>query len=250
MKTTVQIQPDSAKRTRLPVEVIRVRDLSPRMRRITVEGAALNTLPIPGPASWMKIFFPAPQGERAPGRAYTVRRFDRLAGAMDLDLVLHGDSGPASRWAATARPGETLHIAGPRAGYTISPGARRYLLIGDATALPAICTILEALPNAVPATVFVEVADTSEEQNLGTHAALETIWLHSHSESPGTTGQLELAVQNSGFGVDGCKAWIAGESSMVRSVRTHLMIDRRMNPATIHAQGYWKFGVSDHRDRD
>lgn len=250
MNPTFRVQSDIAKRTRLPVEVAQVRDVSPRMRRITVEGPGLRSLPPAKPASWMKVFFPVPGGERDAGRAYTIRRFDQAASTMDFDLALHGDSGPASRWTAAATRGATLHIAGPRAGYTVNAAARHYLLIGDVTALPAICTILEALPQAAPTTVFVEVADASEEQILGPRVGLHTTWLHSRLESPGTTGQVELAVQGSSFSVDGCEAWIAGESSMVRSVRTHLMIERRMNPAAIHAQGYWKLGVSDHRDRD
>ena len=39
-------------------------------------------------------------------------------------------------------------------------------MIGDESALPAVATVLEALPGGVPAFAYLEVADPAEEQVL------------------------------------------------------------------------------------
>ena len=71
-------------------------------------------------------------------------RGDRVP-ELEVDFVLHGD-GPASSWAAQAQPGQALIMAGPGPNYLIDPGADWFLLAGDDAALPAIETILDALP--------------------------------------------------------------------------------------------------------
>lgn len=114
--------------------VLKVQSVTPRMRRITLGGeqiAAFSRAPaVDTPAAWVKLFLPT--GE---GRAYTLRSVDRQAGTLDIDLVLHGDAfnakhenstsagggGPASRWAAQARVGEQVAIAGPRSGFARRP---------------------------------------------------------------------------------------------------------------------------------
>ena len=86
-------------RTLHTATVTHIEDITPRMRRITMIGDGLRTLPVSLPGQWVKIFFPAQPGEKPQGRAYTIRRFDPGTGAMEVDFVLHGDTGPASRWA-------------------------------------------------------------------------------------------------------------------------------------------------------
>ena len=49
-------------------------------------------------------------------------------------------------WAATAEPGDPVAISGTGRGYAIDADAPRFLLAGDESALPAISTILDALP--------------------------------------------------------------------------------------------------------
>ncbi|PKU22967.1 siderophore-interacting protein [Telmatospirillum siberiense] len=231
----------------IPVEVTKIQTLSPLIRRITVAAGSLRSMVGGVPAQWMKVFFPAPSGQRRVGRAISIRHLDSTNGRMDLDFVLHGDSGPASRWANHARPGKILMLAGPRGGYAIDPKVPRYLLIGDATALPAIASIAEALPATAEADVVAEVADSLEEQPLASAATLRVHWLHSGTEAPGTTGRIELAVQALSFEPGDCRIWLAGESFMVRAVLTHLLVDRRISPGAICAKGYWKLGTAGHR---
>ncbi len=83
--------------------------------------------------------------------------------------MLHGETGPASRWAAHAKPGDRLQIVAPDAAFDADPGGyewlppdgvRQVLLIGDETALPAIAAILEQLalhPDPPRVQAFIEV---------------------------------------------------------------------------------------------
>jgi NADPH-dependent ferric siderophore reductase len=55
-------------------------------------------------------------------RNYTVRRHRPEAGEIDVDVVLHDQPGPASRWAAEAPLGSDVGYAGPRVDFTPRPG--------------------------------------------------------------------------------------------------------------------------------
>ncbi|PRC94087.1 siderophore-interacting protein [Solimicrobium silvestre] len=238
----------STTRILIPVEVIQIRDVTPAMRRITVAGDGLHTLVVDKPTQWMKVFFPTNNAMPPTGRAYTIRRFNAADGRMDLDFVLHGDNGPASYWVARAKPGEILSLAGPRSGYDINPSAHRHILIGDATALPAMASIVAVLPPNVQVEMFVEVSDKWEEQVLDSAAQLKTHWLHAGKQPPGTTGQLEQAIKRASFDASDCQYWVGGESSMVRAVLSHLVVERLIPRAMIHSAGYWKLGATDHRE--
>jgi len=138
---------------RRKLEVLRVTDITPRMRRITLHGPQLAGFISLGTDDHVKLFFATTPEENAvletfaPGsgdegprpsmRDYTPRRYDEASGELDIDFVLHGD-GPAATWAAQAQPGQFLHIAGPRGSMIVPDIFDSYLLIGDETALPAI----------------------------------------------------------------------------------------------------------------
>ena len=68
---------------------------------------------------------------------------------LDVEIVLHG-AGPLSTWAASARPGAHLAVAGTGRGYTVDPDGLDVLLAGDESAVPAIGVLLGALPPRPP----------------------------------------------------------------------------------------------------
>lgn len=159
------------KRRRL--EVLRVVDLTPRMRRITLGGPELAGFISLGSDDHVKLLFPQNAEQQAaletlvlgPGkdngvmpamRDYTPRRYDLDIGELDIDFVLHGD-GPASTWAEQAKPGQFLHIGGPRGSMIVPDIFDSYLLIGDETALPAIARRLEELPAGRRVLAVIEV---------------------------------------------------------------------------------------------
>ncbi|MFF7252371.1 siderophore-interacting protein [Streptomyces microflavus] len=187
---------------------------------------------------WYEAFLAIPEARRPWLRSFTVRAYDRGSNEMTVDFVLHGDGGPASRWGADARPGDVLGLVGPSSLYARPlPEAERLLLAGDETALPAIATVLEALPAATRALVYAEVADSGEELELPTaRGGVEVRWVHRDHG-----GSLFAAVRDAGADLDGVDAaWVAGEASAVRELRRHLVGVRGLPKGAVEFSGYWR----------
>src|SRR5699024_1070268 len=103
---------------------------------------------------WYQFWRSLPEEERNPMRTYTVRASRPEDQEVDVDFAIHPSAGPATTWAATARPGDCVVIIGPNRLHTGDTGgvawrphpeARQLLLVGDETSAPAIQAILEGL---------------------------------------------------------------------------------------------------------
>lgn len=240
------------------VEVRRIEDLSPRMRRIVVGGPELEALEIDAPAASVRLLLPPPGqrelvmpewtgnqfelpgGERAPIRTFTPRHLDTDALELTLDVVVH-DTGAASEWAEDAQPGDEAAVSGPGRGYDIDDDASGYLLAGDETAIPAISQLLEELPPEMPVQVHVEIADPAARLELPAHPNAEVTW-HELPTGAASGDALMAAVE----GLDDVPpaVWVAGEAASVQRIRTHLFDVRGMTRAAATVRGYWKQGRS------
>jgi NADPH-dependent ferric siderophore reductase len=233
------------------------------MRRVTLEGDALEGFLSTAPDDGARMYFPAdsldtswvPTVEgaglifpenvpRPPGREYTPRRYDPVAGELDIDFVIHGD-GPSSAWAARAVPGHVVGISGPRRSRIVSDAIDWFLLAGDETALPSISRRLEELPAGTRAIAVLEVADAAEEQRINTRADVEIIWLHRDAAHPDPDLQAR-AVRELGFPSGTVFAWAAGEASSMRALRRHLLNERGIAPDWARITGYWKRAVENY----
>jgi NADPH-dependent ferric siderophore reductase len=246
--------------THRTLEVLRTARLTPRMARVTLGGAELAGYPEFGPDQRVKLFFPVagqrrpamprassggpvwPPGEPRPViRSYTVRRFDPAAGELDVDFVLHGEHGPAAAWAAAASPGDQVGISEPGGRYRPDPDAGAHLLIGDESALPAICTVLDALAGLPgPVAVYLEVAGAEEQQPLPGPA--EVHWLHRGDRPAGRPlieALIEAPLPGGVAGAD-CHTWLSAESTAVRDIRAHLLDERGVPRRRLYATGYWR----------
>lgn len=219
-----------------PAAVLDVEPLTPRMLRLTLGGPGVADPPA-GPH--VKLFFPARDG-RPPGtRTYTVRRWAQ--GRMTVDVVLHGASGVAAPWAASAAPGDEVEVVGT-GGLDVRP-ARWYLLAGDESALPGIAAVLEALPTRATGLAVVEVHDAAEQLPLERPEGVQVRWLPREGAAPGLPDRLDPAVRAAGFPADGDGfVWLGAESSVVRGLRGHLRGGLGLRRHQLLAQGYWKRG--------
>ena len=242
------------KRRRL--QVLRVVDITPRMRRITLGGSELAGFISLGSDDHVKLFFPQNAEEQAaleslelsaglknpimPAmRDYTPRRIDLASGELDIDFVLHGD-GPASTWAAQAAPGQHLHIGGPRGSMVVPDMFDSYLLIGDETALPAIARRLEELPAKRNVLVVLDVENAAEQQPLHSRADIDVIWVRRdapHEDLCQTVEQLSLPEGR-------LYAWIATETARSRQLRKILLKTHGLNEEFVKAVGYWRLDNS------
>ena len=183
-------------------------------------------------------------------RTFTIRRFDPTAAELDVDFVLHGE-GPASQWAEQAVVGGLAAIAGPGGRrYLVDPAATRLILAGDETALPALATILEALPGGMRANVYAEVQDAADEVSLTSAGQVHVTWLHRGQPSGATGDLLPQALQQLGSIDDQTRVWLACEASVMRRLRRQLLDESKVHPDAMVTRGYWKVGEVNYPDHD
>ena len=218
--------------------------------------------------TWLATWLDRPAAERGHMRTYTIRDVlgsgEQTTFVVDMVLHLEGDLvGPGSTWASQAAPGDRIVVLAPRRGFpyggiefTPAPGAD-LLLVGDETAVPAVCTVLEQLPDDARGAVFLEVPVGGDIQDVRRPAGVTVTWLAregdplgerlhdavvAHLGIPGA--EVEVAAEEvdpdlwetpfySSSGeevpddatvVDGTYAWIAGESKVVTGLRRHLVM--------------------------
>ncbi len=194
------------------VEAVRVDRLSPSFVRVELGGPGLAELGVEGPLydqriklvfpyadrplpscadadeSWLGTWLERPVEERGHMRTYTIR--DVLGSGADtrlvVDFVVHGhdgQAGPGSSWAERAEVGDRLVLLAPRRGHAFGgiefdPGtAGRLLLVGDETAVPAICSILSQLPRRARGAAFLEVPTAADVQGVANPDGVEVVWL-------------------------------------------------------------------------
>ncbi|KAF1072826.1 MAG: hypothetical protein GAK45_00041 [Pseudomonas citronellolis] len=193
------------------VELKRREQLGPALTRFVFGGPEVAQMGTLAADQRIKIFFPDAQGRapqlagddpawyqnyrsldaavRPPVRTYTLRALRAEQQEVDVEFVLHGETGPASTWATHARVGDRLQFAAPNALYQGDPGGyewkppagvREVLLIADETALPAVAGIFEQLasletPPRVQA--YLEIPEDADRLALAGLSGAEVHWL-------------------------------------------------------------------------
>jgi len=260
--------PSSPRRRHPPrrVEVVSVSRLAPRLVSVWVGGDALEGFRIEAPTSHIKVFLPAP-GEAAPSlpefgpsgpawdedaprpvlRTYTPRRFDEASRTLEVQFILHG-VGPASEWAERATVGDQLAIGGPGGRFSLDRAAERWWIAGDESAIPAIGTLLEALPATAAAEVHIEVAGPDDEIGLPGPPRTAITW--HHRRAPDAWGaELDEAARNAPI-ADGTRIWVACEAAAMRGIRRHFTSGRGLPASSLVTRGYWRLGAANHPDHD
>lgn len=244
------------------LQVVRTRPVSPQLLCVTLSGADLRGFTSASFDDHVKVFFPEPDQDKPvlpivgpdgvsmpPGvprpaaRDYTPRRYDPDANELDIEFVLHGD-GPASSWAAQARPGQFIGVGGPRGSFVVPTGFDWHLLIGDDTALPAIARRLEELPVPARAIALIEVADAGAEIPLPRRDGIAVRWLHRDGATAGDPALLEQAARDVELPPGQGYVWAAAESAAAKAVRRVMVEARGIPKARIRASSYWKRGAS------
>ena len=183
--------------------VSRITDLTSSFRRFTFTGDDLDRYGDPGYDQRVKVVFPAsdlpleamptgedwyarwralPEDERLPFRTYTTRAVRHAVREVDIDMVAHEVSGPASAWIATAKEGDEVLILAPTTAHEgvslgvdfVPPRHTDHLLLaGDETAAPAIAVILEQLPADARGVVALEVPHEDDCAYLPQHPGFD-----------------------------------------------------------------------------
>ncbi|MEV7217074.1 siderophore-interacting protein [Kitasatospora cineracea] len=246
---------------------------TPRTARVTF-ALPPGEFALAGPDQQVELHFPRPgqdlAGRRPWVRPFTLRAHDAELHTVDVDFVLHGiggalgeesgesgesgenresggdgggAGGPAAAWAVRARPGQVLAMSGP-SPEPVRPfpldGGRPLLLACDESALPALGTLVEALPAGARAHAWIEVAGPEEHQPLLGFGDLTAHWVHRGDAPHGT--RLLAALRSAALPSDPGPAWLAGEAGTVHALRRHLVEDRGLPRSAVHATDYWRTG--------
>lgn len=290
------------------VEVREVNRLSENFVRITFGGAELDRFGVHGPTYDLrvKVMVPSATGTmpdfkkllqsptwysewkqldpdtRGYMRTYTAREYRTGDDPqLDVDFVMHlGDStGPASSWASQATVGDRLTLIGAHRDHPAGRAAiewraqpgQRVLVVGDETAVPAICAIVETLAPDATGDVFVEVPCADDILELRPPAGVRVRWIAREAAEHGS--QLVAAVREAvrptatqvaatiedvaddemlweSAEVDPTStgtpyAWIAGESSLVKTLRRYLVNECGWDRKSVSFMGYWRRGHSE-----
>jgi NADPH-dependent ferric siderophore reductase len=279
--------------------VAEVTRLSPSFVRITLTGPDLDAfadngwdqrfklvLPdghgsyasLPRDADWYATWRLLPADRQNPIRTYTVRAVRRDVCEVDVDLVLHGDAGPASRFAGRAQPGDPVVVLGPSAEHAGVHGGLEFrppaghvgptLLVGDPTAAPAVLSILGRLPAEAFGEAVLEVPDAADIADVRCPRGVRVTWLVRQGSVSGLPAAVDEALGRIGVcpgatsaaplhepGDDepmwdvpedatatGVYAWIAGESGLVTRLRRRLVRDLGVDRRSVAFMGYWREG--------
>lgn len=232
--------------------------LSPHLIRVTFAGPELEGFPLGHEGANCKLVLPrdgetradfdawfAPDGpdEKVHAvRTYTVRAFRPDSLELDIDFVAHGDQGPATRWAQNAAPGSFLGFFGPSQPKMTEYYADWYLVAADLSAMPVAEASLEAMPADAKGVAIFEVPSKEDIREIKAPDGIELHWLiHKNTHVP-STAQAEF-VRSMDWPPGTVQTCIAGESSVIRSLREHLHKERKVPRKDTYISGYWKIGL-------
>ncbi|MCC6076535.1 siderophore-interacting protein [Pseudomonas sp. GCM10022188] len=218
-----------------PVQVSRIESLGESFASITFSGEALADFHSAGFDDHIKFIFDSPAGEQV-RRDYTPRRFDVHKRELTIEFALHGE-GLASDWASQAKVGQSAVIAGPRGSMIVPLDYDWHLLVGDASALPAIARRLEELPAGSRALVLVEMADPAGRRHFDSRAQVELSWLDDAEQLVAAVEALELP-EGEGF------AWAAGEAAAMKRIRALLVEGKGHPKQAMRVAAYWRHGAA------
>ncbi|MFF7291761.1 siderophore-interacting protein [Microbacterium sp. NPDC008134] len=176
-------------------------------------------------------------GDEQLSRVYTVRSADPAAETIEVDVVRHGESSPMMRWLEALRVGDDVPMVGPRPHFAFpQTDGRELFVFADATAIPALFSLLEQAPAGVHGRGWVATSDAVAFDEL---PALPGLTLERVEPGYGFEEHARSVVAGADVVV-----WGAGERDEMRAVRSHFRTTVGVAKADVSVYGYWKRGTS------
>ncbi len=260
-------------------DISQIKHESPDQRIKLLLPESNNCQSVPVSADWYQTYLAIPKSQRPIMRTYTLRHLDVAQQEMWVDFALHGEGGPASRWALNSQIGSHLQMVVPNAAFADSSGGfewyqdealQQVLLIADETALPAALGIIEGLkklkhPPQVQAFFYVPL--TEDIQSISTEFA-RIHWTTHQDQQQGENPLLvtmqqalilpenmlctQQSLEEHSLSEDllweratqpqQFRAWIAAESGIVRNLRRYLIEKRGIPRELMTFMAYWSKG--------
>ncbi|GAB3607840.1 siderophore-interacting protein [Conyzicola nivalis] len=260
---TTQTPPARAARPQIVLSVVRTEWLAPRMVRVVAGGPGFDDLSASDFTDrYTKLVFVRPELGLEPPydipalrdslpqehwpvvRTYTIRSVDYESREIAVDFVVHGTEGVAGPWAANARPGDPLVLAGVGGGYSPSPQTGWHVLAGDESAIPAISSAIGALAPNARGIVHIEVEDASDEHQLEAPVGVAVNWIHRGHDRDASL--LAAAIDAAEWPDDTVQVFAHGEREAMKAVRA-VLAERGVPRERFSLSGYWAYGRTEDR---
>ncbi len=216
-----------------------VEDVTEYYRRIHVTDGGMLARTGVHPTMWVRLWFD--RDGKPHQRAYTLVDPDPDKGTFTLEFALH--DGAASAWARKASPGDTIAATVQGTGFeTPEPAPARLFVVGDAAALPAIHSLLSALPST-PATIWFETQHGSDADLAAPRVDPDRHDLRVvERRAPG--GHLVDEVKAALPALLGDPAdayvWITCDTTTTRTLSAYVRKELSVPKDRVHALGYWR----------
>lgn len=249
------------------------------IRTYTVQNSRLILTPQPPTADRLGGLIPAASADLSPLHRDLPAG---LQPEIDIDFVLHTDSdgqmGPGSTWAATAQPGNVVSLLAPLrqaplwSSWNSSAHHQRIIVLVDETAVPAAVSILRSLPADTTGSVYLEIPGPEDDlshlpdiaeartrlpnltitflprNHAQRGAALDTALRtrFNLTPNPSYTYHPDTDSDEIVWGLadedTSTYVFIAGESSVIKTLRRTCVNDANIPKTNISFMGYWKDG--------
>jgi len=237
--------------------------VTPRYRRLRLVGPDLEGFTSPGADDHVRLILPGPDGTLvlphvdpdgnpalpegvapSPSREYTPVAWDPVAGALELDLVVH-DGGLASGWVRDAQVGDEVGVGGPRGSQLVEGTPAWWLLVGDLTALPAVRRHAAAAGADAELDVVLLAPSPEDVQDVDLPPGARLRWVVDPACERGRTERLVEALHEWSVPGDPAAgfAFVAAEQSVVAPARRHLAAQ---GVVTSVVKGYWRTGDTEY----
>lgn len=264
MNASVKTPSSVAKR--LPprmIEVLRIERPHLEIKRVVFSGDGLKGFPANMNGAHIKLFFPRehqiePQlptlgasgpiwpsaSERPVTRTYSVRYYDALRNELAVDFARHRHRGPAQQWLDQAKQGQRIGLAGPGGPDPLIQPAQHQVFVGDTSALAAIWALTE-MPSPSQKSVFLVSNHPVDFDN-----PLHSCKIFRPLDYPTLTSLyqdllFDLKQQLGGDAITShsdLACFVAGENSLVLTVRDYLKTDFKRTKQSLYAVPYWRQG--------
>lgn len=229
-------------RSRVTLTVIAKETLSDDMLRIWCGWDANAQFSVANEGDYLKLIF-STASEKSVFRTFTVARVDEERQRVAIDFVVHGtptqrpveQRGGFAHWFAhTAQAGDSLLAIGPNNKKSVLAEYGNTLFITDATAIPALESVLR---NQQVAGHIITLKCSKDLSHRLTGYGLSVTELSSTNALDSTVSQLNA---NAITGI-----WCAGEYQIMRAVRALASERWDFTRQQQYFSSYWKSGMTE-----
>jgi NADPH-dependent ferric siderophore reductase len=233
----------------LSAEISEIEQLTPRLRRIRVEGPRLQGLNWkPGQHIRLQVAGLSESLLRLHPhdalRTYSIYEADPELGTLDIVMLDHGGeqdfSTPARRWSGTAAVGDDVQFTRPQGNLVVRHDAPYHVFAGEETASVAFAAMLRDLSPEAEVHGVVEAADEADHLEL----ARPLHRVQRGDASAEDSAVLAEAVRTLELPENPGVAYLAGEARTIQTLRKILVTERGWDRRNIRTKPFWTPGRS------